>query len=120
MQEAWLFRWTGTILAPYWSGSHKAQRGMGLMSTQRSTQRSTLIAAAVTLALSGTATRVLAAQSTTSGQIEEVVVTGIRGSLRQSLETKRESVGVVDALNTDAVGQFPDKNLAAAPQRVPR
>ena len=89
------------------------------MSTQRSTQRSTLIAAAVTLALSGTATPVLAAQSTNSGQIEEVVVTGIRGSLRESLETKRESVSVVDALSAEDVGKFPDKNLAEALQRVP-
>jgi iron complex outermembrane receptor protein len=89
------------------------------MSTQRSTQRSTLIAAAVTLALSGQTATVLAAQSTNAGQIEEVVVTGIRGSLRESLETKREAVGVVDALNAEDVGKFPDKNLAEALQRVP-
>ena len=53
------------------------------------------------------------------GQIEEVVVTGIRGSLRESLETKREAVGVVDALTAEDVGKFPDKNLAEALQRVP-
>lgn len=89
------------------------------MSTQRSTQRSSLIAAAVTLALSGQTATVLAAQSTNPGQIEEVVVTGIRGSLRESLATKREAVGVVDALNAEDVGKFPDKNLAEALQRVP-
>jgi iron complex outermembrane receptor protein len=92
------------------------------MSTQRSTQRSTAIAAAVTLALSGQTAAVLAAQSTSAGsnqQIEEVVVTGIRGSLRESLETKRESVGVVDAISAEDVGKFPDKNLAEALQRVP-
>jgi iron complex outermembrane receptor protein len=89
------------------------------MSTQRSTQGSNLLAAAITLALSGAAAPVLAAQSTNSGQIEEVVVTGIRGSLRESLETKREAVGVVDALNAEDVGKFPDKNLAEALQRVP-
>ena len=47
------------------------------------------------------------------------MVTGIRGSLRESLETKREAVGVVDALNAEDVGKFPDKNLAEALQRVP-
>jgi iron complex outermembrane receptor protein len=100
----------------------QSTRGMGLMSTQRSTQRSTAIAAAVTLALSGQTAAVLAAQSTSAGsnqQIEEVVVTGIRGSLRESLETKRESVGVVDAISAEDVGKFPDKNLAEALQRVP-
>lgn len=89
------------------------------MSTQRSTQGSKLLAAAITLTLSGAAAPVLAAQSTNAGQIEEVVVTGIRGSLRESLETKREAVGVVDALNAEDVGKFPDKNLAEALQRVP-
>jgi iron complex outermembrane receptor protein len=92
------------------------------MSTQRSTQRSTLVAAAVALALSGQTAAVLAAQSTSASsnqQIEEVVVTGIRGSLRQSLETKREAVGVVDAITAEDVGKFPDKNLAEALQRVP-
>lgn len=89
------------------------------MSTQRSTQRSTLVAAAVTLALSGQAAPVLAAQSTSGTEIEEVVVTGIRSSLRQSIETKREAVGVVDAITSEDVGKFPDKNLAEALQRVP-
>src|SRR4030095_3865454 len=52
-------------------------------------------------------------------QIEEVVVTGSRGSLRESLETKRERCGGVDALKAEDVGKFPDKNLAEALQRVP-
>ena len=51
--------------------------------------------------------------------IDEVIVTGIRGSLRESLETKRNAVGVVDALTAEDVGKFPDKNLAEALQRVP-
>ena len=46
-------------------------------------------------------------------------MTGIRASLRESLETKREAVGVVDALTAEDVGKFPDKNLAEALQRVP-
>src|SRR5512145_1436178 len=88
---------------------------MGLMSTQRST----LIGAAVALALTGATAPVYAAQSTSGGEIEEVVVTGIRSSLRQSIETKREAVGVVDAITSEDVGKFPDKNLAEALQRVP-
>src|SRR5687767_8017951 len=86
------------------------------MSTQRS--RSTLIGAAVATALFGSAAPVHA-QSTGAGDIEEVVVTGIRSSLRQSIETKREAVGVVDAITSEDVGKFPDKNLAEALQRVP-
>ena len=78
----------------------------------------TLIGAAVALALLKQAAPVQA-QSTEAGDIEEVVVTGIRASLRESLETKREAVGVVDALTAEDVGKFPDKNLAEALQRIP-
>jgi len=79
-----------------------------------------MIGAAVALALTGQTAPVHAAQSTSGNeQIEEVVVTGIRSSLRQSIETKREAVGVVDAITSEDVGKFPDKNLAEALQRVP-
>lgn len=83
-----------------------------------SKRSTTLVGAAVALALLKQASPV-AAQSAQSGEIEEVVVTGIRASLRESLETKREAVGVVDALTAEDVGKFPDKNLAEALQRVP-
>lgn len=83
-----------------------------------SKRSTTLVGAAVALALLKQAAPV-AAQAAQSGEIEEVVVTGIRASLRESLETKREAVGVVDALTAEDVGKFPDKNLAEALQRVP-
>jgi iron complex outermembrane receptor protein len=83
-----------------------------------SKRSTTLIGAAVALALMKQ-TAPVQAQSTQGGELEEVVVTGIRASLRESLETKREAVGVVDALTAEDVGKFPDKNLAEALQRVP-
>ena len=70
-----------------------------------SKRSTTLIGAAVALALLKQAAPVQAqsAQASTTGgnEIEEVVVTGIRASLRESLETKREAVGVVDALTAE-------------------
>lgn len=59
------------------------------------------------------------AQDAATGPIEEVIVTGIRGSLRESIEIKRDADGVVDALTAEDVGKFPDKNLAEALQRIP-
>lgn len=50
--------------------------------------------------------------------IEEVVVTGIRASLEASMDTKRNSVGVVDAINAEDMGKFPDTNLAESLQRI--
>jgi iron complex outermembrane recepter protein len=57
--------------------------------------------------------------SSDSNSLEEVVVTGYRASVRESLETKRAAVGVQEVLTAEDVGKFPDKNLAEALQRVP-
>lgn len=51
--------------------------------------------------------------------LEEVVVTGIRGSLRESLQTKREAVAVLDVITSEDIGKFPDQNVADSLQRIP-
>jgi iron complex outermembrane recepter protein len=50
---------------------------------------------------------------------EEIVVVGFRGSLRQSLEVKRDSDGFVDAITAEDIADFPDLNLAESVQRIP-
>ena len=50
--------------------------------------------------------------------IEEITVTGIRGSLLQSMDRKRNSTGVVDAITAEDIGKFPDTNLAESLQRI--
>lgn len=52
-------------------------------------------------------------------QPEELVVTGIQGSLRRNLEIKRESNAILDAMNAEDAGKFPDKNIADSLQRIP-
>src|SRR6478736_191082 len=59
------------------------------------------------------------AQEQGSEELEEVVVTGMRGSLKQSMEIKRDSIGVVDAITAEDIGKFPDTNLAESLQRIP-
>jgi len=49
---------------------------------------------------------------------EEVIVTGIRGSLQRSMDVKREAGGVVDAISAEDIGKFPDTNLAESLQRI--
>jgi len=49
----------------------------------------------------------------------EIVVTGIRGALRQSIEAKRDSDVIADVISAEDIGKFPDKNVAEALQRVP-
>ncbi len=51
-------------------------------------------------------------------QMEEVVVTGLRGSLKAAMDIKREAVGVVDAISAEDIGKFPDSNLSESLQRI--
>ncbi|WP_235523873.1 TonB-dependent receptor [Caulobacter sp. Root487D2Y] len=51
--------------------------------------------------------------------VDEVIVTGLRGSLQRNLDIKRTSAGVVDAISAEDIGKFPDSNVAASLQRLP-
>ncbi len=75
------------------------------------TVKATAVSTAIAIAL-GTAPPVLAQE------IEEVVVTGIRGSLTAALDLKRETSGVMDAISAEDIGKFPDTNLAESLQRI--
>lgn len=50
--------------------------------------------------------------------IEVIQVSGIRGSLVKSMDIKRQSAGVVDAITSEDIGKFPDTNLAESLQRI--
>jgi len=58
------------------------------------------------------------AQEQSSEELEEVVVTGLRGSLITSMNLKREAIGVVDSISAEDIGKFPDTNLAESLQRI--
>src|SRR5258706_13677391 len=61
------------------------------------------------------------AQDTASaepGGLEEIVVTGIRKSIEDSIKMKRKLDVVSDTISAEDVGQFPDGNLAESLQRV--
>jgi iron complex outermembrane receptor protein len=81
------------------------------------------VRSAVRLALLGAgmvlpAQAVLAAEA--QGQeIEEVVVTGFRGSLNTALSEKRSETAAVDVIAAEDIGKFPDSNLAESMQRIP-
>ena len=51
-------------------------------------------------------------------ELEEIVVTGIRGSMRRSLDIKRGASQIIDAVSAEDVGKFPDTNVAEALQRI--
>ena len=72
------------------------------------------------IALLGAAGNVMAAENNlTEETIEVIQVTGIRGSLKASLNSKRFSDSVIDSISAEDIGDFPDKNIGDALQRVP-
>ena len=64
-----------------------------------------------------------AATAQASGQVDPttldtVTVTGMRSSLDQAMNIKRDAHGVVDAISAEDIGKFPDTNLAESLQRI--
>ena len=53
------------------------------------------------------------------GELQEVVVTGIRASVQESLSIKKASTNVVDVVTAEDIGKMPDKNVADSLSRVP-
>lgn len=51
--------------------------------------------------------------------VEEVIVTGIKASLKKGLDIKRDSMQLVDAIVAEDIGKFPDNNVVEALQRIP-
>lgn len=77
----------------------------------------TLLASSIGVMLgSMTITPALAQESEVEPEIIEVK--GVRGSLSQSMNIKRQSSGVVDAISAVDMGKFPDTNLAESLQRI--
>jgi iron complex outermembrane recepter protein len=59
-----------------------------------------------------------AAKRATPEKVETLVVTGIRASLQQSIDTKRDADTNVEVVTAEDVGKMPDKNIADALSRL--
>ncbi len=84
-------------------------------------------AAAAALTLSGqqasaqaedTVEQVETAVEDTNRTLDTIVVSGIRQSLKDAMDIKRQGQGVVDAISAEDIGKFPDTNLAESLQRI--
>jgi iron complex outermembrane receptor protein len=88
----------------------------------------TPIASAVVIVLAGVgscvtlpaqAQQAAPAQPPASSALGTVTVTGIRASIEQSLNVKRDSDVRVEVISAEDIGKMPDKNVADSLQRVP-
>ena len=74
---------------------------------------------AVALAVAMTLGVTAYAQDAPTQELDEVVVTGFRGSLNTALAQKREEAATIDVIASEDIGKFPDSNLAESMQRIP-
>ena len=108
---------------PAWvKNGHKNVWGAKILSNPRN---QSALARGVTLALlAGASSMALAtgaqaqAKPDESAQVEEVVVTGIRGSQMRSVDVKRREASIVDAISSEDIGKLPDVTIVDALQRI--
>ncbi len=89
----------------------------------------TPIAAAAAVAIAGAVAAPAFAQSATApaaaasaaraDDVQQVVVTGIRGSLQTSINQKRIAASHVEVITAEDIGKLPDKNVADSLAHVP-
>jgi len=60
-----------------------------------------------------------AANEKDDSQLEEVIVTGLRASLEKSLVIKRDASVVLDSINAEELGRFPDADVADSLEHLP-
>jgi len=73
----------------------------------------------IAIVLSTSAFNVVYAADETPAGSQVVEVRGIRDTLKKNLAGKRDSQNIVDSVNSEDLGKFPDKNVADSLQRVP-
>lgn len=59
------------------------------------------------------------AEGAQATELDRVTVVGIRGSLKQALDTKRDADAIVDVVTAEDVGKFPATNVAEAITIIP-
>lgn len=73
----------------------------------------------LTPALASAQTAPAPAQDPDPTEIDEVIVTGIRASLRDSIAVKRRSPLVIEAISSEDIGQLPNVTIAEELVRLP-
>ncbi|WP_448662945.1 TonB-dependent receptor [Sphingomonas sp. CJ20] len=78
-----------------------------------------LLASASSLLLVATPAAAQSSDSTQADDSSEIVVTGIRKSIEDSIRAKRNADSIVDVISAEDVGKFPDNNIAESLSRLP-
>jgi TonB-dependent receptor len=76
-------------------------------------------AADTAAAATAPATTTAGAKDAQGPALEEIVVTGLRASLEKSLDIKRNATVVLDSINSEELGRFPDADVADSLEHLP-
>jgi len=75
--------------------------------------------ASATSADAATTATTATATTTNTPELQEIVVTGMRASLEKSLQIKRDASVVLDSINAEELGKFPDADVADSLEHLP-
>ncbi|MEM9531675.1 MAG: TonB-dependent receptor [Pseudomonadota bacterium] len=80
-----------------------------------------LLSSMISLSLAGFVALPVQAQETIGAdeELEEVVVTGIRSAIRNSIEEKRRETSIIEAVSAEDIGKLPDVSIAESIARLP-
>ena len=80
-----------------------------------------VLASSIAMILAGVSSQSMAAEEAAvkKDEVEIIQVTGIRGSLKASLNGKRFSDAVVDVVTSEDIGKFPDGDVGESLARIP-
>lgn len=81
--------------------------------------RKTRLSTGIAAALGAMTISPALAQDAGDEVIEEIVTTGIRGSMMQSIDRKRDAESIVDGIAASDLGKLPDVTIADSLQRIP-
>ncbi|MGO3127674.1 MAG: TonB-dependent receptor [Luteimonas sp.] len=84
--------------------------------------RKSVLSAAITVGLCVSAqaqAQQAAPEGESATELDRVIVRGIRGSLQQALDTKRNADAIVDVVTAEDMGKFPSTNVAEAMTLIP-
>lgn len=59
------------------------------------------------------------AAAAATAELDEVVVTGIRGAIESAIEVKRDNFNIVEAISAEDIGKLPDTSIAESISRLP-
>jgi iron complex outermembrane receptor protein len=96
----------------------------GIMGLKRITANARLLCGTATgLALVAMASPAVAQDNDNSDVAEDdgnqIVVTGLRGAIENSLQTKRDATSIVEVISAEDLGQLPDLSIADSLARLP-